>query len=494
MTTPRARFRTWMLLLPPVGIVFLWLSAARLWRKLAGTVGLAIMSIVYVVVIIFLLIRFTGLEVEWRGGYMPALTYHKTKPNFEALERSRKATAPSPSTNAAANEPGSSKPYWTSFRGPLNDGYYQQQSILTNWPATGLKLLWKQPVGGGYGSFAIANGRAFTIEQRRDNEVAVAYDLESGRELWTQSWPGHFDESMGGDGPRSTPAFSEGKVFVLGALGNLACLDEATGKVIWSRNILAENGASVPTYGIAASPLVFDDRIVVLSGAGNGHSILCYDQNDGRPIWNALDDKIGYMTPALVTLDGERQIIVSLEKRTVGLKPDDGQLLWEYPWQVLNHQMPIAQPILLSSNRFMLAAGYFTGCAAVQVTHKGSAWNVETVWRNKNLKNKFSSSVIWQNHVYGLDEDILTCVDAATGERRWKGGRYGYGQLLLASGHLIILSGEGDLVLVEARPQEFRELSRFHAIEGKTWNYPALAAGKLLVRNGAEMACFEIAK
>jgi outer membrane protein assembly factor BamB len=117
---------------------------------------------------------------------------------------------------------------------------------------------------------------------------------------------------------------------------------------------------------------------------------------------------------------------------------------------------------------------------------------VETIWRNKNLKNKFSSSVFWQGHVYGLDEDILTCLDAATGNRRWKGGRYGYGQLLLADGHLIVLSAEGELALVEATPEEFRELARFQAINGKTWNYPALAAGRLLVRNGAEMACFDI--
>jgi outer membrane protein assembly factor BamB len=230
----------------------------------------------------------------------------------------------------------------------------------------------------------------------------------------------------------------------------------------------------------------------VLTGAGHRGSIQCYDKNDGRPLWSGFDDKIGYATPALVTLEGERQIIISFEKRTLGLGPEDGKLLWEYPWQVLNHQMPIAQPVILSSNRFLLSAGYFTGCAAVQLTHNDSTWNVETIWRNKNLKNKFSSSVFWQGHVYGLDEDILTCLDAATGNRRWKGGRYGYGQLLLADGHLIVLSAEGELALVEAKPEECRELARFQAINGKTWNYPALAAGRLLVRNGAEMACFDI--
>src|SRR3954464_7196191 len=211
----RPRFRSWMLLLPPLGIIFLWVSAGRLWRKLAGTLALGILSLAYAAVIVFLLIRFTGLEVEWRGGYLPALTYHKTRPNFEALERSRTkiGTGAEPNRTPMSNAAASSEPYWTSFRGPLNDGHYQEQPILTNWPAAGLKLLWRQPIGGGYGSFAMAHGRGLTIEQRRGNETAAAYDIEGGRELWMQIWPGHFDESMGGDGPRSTPTYSEGRVF-----------------------------------------------------------------------------------------------------------------------------------------------------------------------------------------------------------------------------------------------------------------------------------------
>jgi outer membrane protein assembly factor BamB len=491
MNEPKTRFRFWTLLVPPVAIVLLWLRPTRLWRKLLGSIGLLLLTIGYVASIIFLLIRFTGLEVEWRGGYIPALTYHKTRPNFEALERSR-----TNKTNAASlNSPGTigvSKAYWTSFRGPLNDGHYQEQPILTNWPSSGLKLLWRQPIGGGYGSFAIANGVAFTIEQRRENEVIAAYEIATGREVWTHSWPAHFDESMGGDGPRSTPSWGEGKLYALGALGHLACLNCDDGREIWSRNVLSENSAPTPTYGVAASPLLFDHQVLVLAGAGRGHSLVTYDRKDGHPIWSTLDDVTGYSTPMLVTLDGERQIVVSLEKRTVGLNPDDGKVLWEYPWQVLNKQLPIAQPVILSSNRFLLSAGYFTGCAAVEVKRQGTQWTAQTIWKNKNLKNKFSSSVLWQGAIYGLDEDMLTCLDAATGERRWKDGRYGYGQLLLASGHLLILGGEGELALVQAIPDRFHELVRFQAISGKTWNYPAISGGRLLVRNGAEMACFDL--
>jgi outer membrane protein assembly factor BamB len=140
----------------------------------------------------------------------------------------------------------------------------------------------------------------------------------------------------------------------------------------------------------------------------------------------------------------------------------------------------------------LLSAGYFTGCAAIEITRTDSGFTARTVWQNKNLKNKFASSVFWQGHVYGLDEDILTCLDAETGQRNWKDGHYGYGQLLLASGHLVVLSGEGDLALVKATPDRFQEIARFSAIHGKTWNHPAIADGKLFVRNAAEMACFEI--
>jgi outer membrane protein assembly factor BamB len=201
---------------------------------------------------------------------------------------------------------------------------------------------------------------------------------------------------------------------------------------------------------------------------------------------------MGYASPMLVTLAGEKQLIICAETRTLGLRPKDGNVLWEYPWRVLHDQNPIAQPVMLGTNRFLLSAGYFTGCVAVEIARTGTSFAARKLWQNKNLKNKFTSSVFWQGHIYGLDEDILTCLDAETGERKWKEGRYGYGQLLLASGHLIILSGDGELALVRATPERHEELARFPAIHGKTWNHPAIANGKIFVRNSAEMACFEI--
>jgi outer membrane protein assembly factor BamB len=510
------RLRLATFLFPPLGLLLLWRSSVKVWRKLVGTLGILFYSSLYAGVVIWLLVRFTGLEVEWRGGYVPRLTYRKTRPDYDALEQDRAkhagalATPRFGSPGAATSErtngteiserqlasriaaPGDGRTPWPSFRGPRGDGIYEREPILTNWPTAGLKPLWRQPVGGGYASFAIAEGFAFTIEQRRESEVVTAYDMATGREIWTNGWPAHFDESMGGDGPRATPAYSDGKVYALGAEGEFRCLDAQTGKTLWSHNIVAEYQAEVPTWAIAPSPLVIGDNVIVVSGAGHGKTVLCFDKKSGELRWSSLDDVTGYSSPMLVTLCGEPQILISCETRTVGLQPASGKALWEYPWQVLHNQRPIAQPVLLGTNRFALSAGYFTGCAAVELTRTQDSFTTRALWKNTNLKNKFTSSVYWLGHIYGLDEDILTCLDADTGQRKWKDGRYGYGQLLLASGHLIILSGEGELALVKASPERFQEIARFPAIHGKTWNHLAIADGKLLVRNSAEMACFQI--
>ncbi len=482
------RLRLTTLLFPPYGLVLLWQTPRRLVGKLIGTLGILLFSVLYCALIGFLLVKAGALKIEWRGGYAPALTWRKSLPDYDALERNRAEWKIEPRSNRFAS---GSAP-WPGFRGANRDSHYDQKPILTNWPAQGLKLLWRQPCGGGYSSFAIANGGAFTIEQRRDSEVAVAYDFTDGREMWTCAWSDHFQEYFSEEGPRSTPTFDGGKIYVLGAMGELRCLDAETGKTIWSHNILVEYHASVPTYGIASSPLILGDKLVVQSGAGNGKSVLCLDKRDGKLLWSALDDPMGYASPALVNLAGQDQIIVCAESRTLGFNIEDGKLLWEIPWRVLHNQMPIAQPILLSTNRFLLSAGYFTGCAAVEVSKTSAGFNARIAWQNKNLKNKFTSSVFWQGYIYGLDEDILTCLNAATGERKWKDGRYGYGQLLLARGHLIILSGDGELALVKATPDRYDEVARFQAIKGKTWNHPAIADGKIFVRNSQEMASFQV--
>lgn len=463
------RVRLHTLWCPPLGLWLLWRKPDLGWpRKLVGTFGIALYSVIYAVGIVALLML-AGMQWEFRGGMLPYLTFRKTLPNYEALEASRRTQTTTPTPSAAANS------YWTGFRGPNRDAHYQQTPISTK-----PRLLWKQPIGGGYASFACGEGRAFTIEQRREDEVATAYDVETGRELWALSWPAEFTESLGGDGPRATPAYDDGRVYFLGALGELRCLSSHAGKLLWRKPHEGDL-----TYGMSASPLVVENRLIVVA-----NHIFCYDKLTGAPIWKFTDEKPAYSSPMLATLAGQRQVLVVGKTRAIGLSVDAGKLLWEFPWVVLQNNRNIAQPVILSSNRFFLSAGYGTGCAAVEITSGGA----REVWRNKNLKNKFTSSVLWQGHIYGLDEDILVCLDAATGGRKWKDGRYGYGQLLLASGHLIILCGDGDVALVKATPDSHQEVARMPALEGKTWNLPAIENGRLLVRNAVEMACFDIAQ
>jgi outer membrane protein assembly factor BamB len=311
--------------------------------------------------------------------------------------------------------------------------------------------------------------------------------MATGREQWANAWDAEFQEAMGGDGPRATPTWNEGRVYALGATGELRCLDAATGKRIWSRNILKDNHAENLTWGMSAAPLIVDEKVIVLPGGTAGQSVAAYNKLTGEPIWKALDDKQAYTSPMLVTLAGKRQILVVSGKRIMGLTVENGSLIWEYPWTT-EYDINSAQPLVLDENRVFISAGYGHGSAVLEITPAG----VKSIWANNRMKNKFSSSVLYEGNIYGLDEAILACINTETGELKWKGGRYGYGQLLLAGGNLVVTTETGDVVLVKATPESHQELARFHAVSGKTWNNPAISDGLLLVRNETEMACFRL--
>ena len=400
-----------------------------------------------------------------------------------------RANAPAASAAVANSAP--RRDYWPDFRGPHRDGRYDAAPIRTDWPGGGLPQLWKQPVGLGYASFVVADGRAFTIEQRRQQEVVAAYDVDTGRELWTHGWDAAFVESLGGDGPRATPTYHDGRLYALGALGELECLEARSGAVVWRRNILTDNAAPNVTWGMSAAPLVVDGKVIVLPGGPAGKSVVAYSAATGEPVWASLDDPQAYTSPMLVTLGGVRQILVVSAQRAAGLDVDQGRLLWEYPW-VTQMAISVAQPLLLGHDRVFLSAAYGHGAAVFEVSRTEAGLTTRTVWENTRMKNKFTSSVLHQGYIYGLDEAILACLDAATGELKWKGGRYGYGQVLLAGERLIVLTEDGDVALVKATPERFEQLARFAAISGKTWNHPVIADGRLLVRNLREMAAFDI--
>lgn len=486
---------------------------------------LLFMVLVFAAVAAATLYQFGGLRIGVDGsGYMPR--FISSGPDYDALEADRErqrtlpplsstiAPAESPAPTApvapaspdagvaspdaspeasAGGTPARSSPssVWGDFRGPRRDGRYSGPPIRTDWPREGLTELWKQPVGLGYASFVVAGGRAFTIEQRRSEEVVAAYDVETGRELWTVRWTGEFTEAMGGDGPRATPTWHDGRLYALGALGELRSLDAETGAVYWRRNILEENDAPNLPWGMSAAPLIVDDTVVVLPGGSRGRSVVAYHRLTGEPVWSALDDPQAYTSPMLATIGGVRQILIVSATRALGLSPDGNRVLWDYPWAT-SQGINAAQPLLLGDDRVFLSASYGQGAAVFEVASAGGSFTTRTIWQNQRMKNKFTSSVLHEGHIYGLDESILACIDAATGDVRWKAGRYGYGQLLIAGDRLIVLTEDGDIVQVRATPERHEELQSFRGIAGKTWNHPVIAGGRLLVRNLREMAAFDI--
>jgi outer membrane protein assembly factor BamB len=493
----RSRWMLWagILVFPPLGLALWWMrGGVRPLARIAGTLGICVVAIVE-------LFAVYGMRLEWNGAMKVSGVSFETRRQRDArLEASRarqRAAAPAPipapvaAPVPARTSPRVPPPYWTDFRGPDRAGVYAETEIDTAWPASGLPRLWKQPVGGGYASFTVGEGRAYTIEQRRDREAIAAYDIETGRELWAFAYPALFDEILGGAGPRATPVYREGLIYSLGAKGDLYCLWAKTGKPKWSKSILADNGAENQRWGMAASPLIVENMVVVTPGGAPGKSIVAYDRLSGAPVWRALDDRAGYTSPILATLAGRRQIVWISGQRAVGVAPENGALLWEYafPGQL---DMNCSQPVVVDEAHVLLSSAPGPGAALLEITKTGETYAARAVWQNNRMKNKFNSSVLYQGFIYGFDEAILACIDPQTGEVKWKGGRYGYGQLLLAGGYLVVVTEQGDVVLVQATPEGHRELARFSAIEGRTWNIPAIDNGLLLVRNSSEMACFRL--
>lgn len=379
---------------------------------------------------------------------------------------------------------------WPEFRGPRRDGKVRGVRIGTDWMAAPVEL-WRRPVGPGWSSFAVVGPLAFTQEQRGDEEVVVCYQTASGRQVWAWSDPTKFDETMGGVGPRATPTADRGCLYTLGASGTLHCLDLAGGKPIWSRNLVKDTGAPIPKWGFASSPLVRGEIVVVYAGGETG--MIAYDRNSGEKLWTAPAGTHSYSSPQSATLAGSEMILMMSNAGLTAAEPRTGARLWHYDWWI-DEGARIVQPAVLEGGGIIVGTGYGHGTRRIDAEKGPDGWRVETIWQSRYFKPYFNDFVCHGESVYGFDEQILACLDLASGKRVWKGGRYGHGQLLLLEDQdaLLVLSERGDLALVSADPGGFKELARFHALDGKTWNHPVIARGKLLVRNSEAAVCYEL--
>ncbi len=376
------------------------------------------------------------------------------------------------------------------FQGPSRDGALTGMRLATDWQTRPPRPLWRRPIGAGWSGFAVSGPFAVTQEQRGEHELTSCYDRTSGELIWVHSETTRHEDPLGGPGPRATPVIVDGRVYALGATGMLNALELETGEPIWSVDIIADNGANVPTYGVAASPLVVEDRVIVLAGGPRGRSLVAYDRQNGEPVWSGGGHSAAYSSPVLARLAGRDQIVVLNGSHLVGHDASDGSLLWQYPWPDVEK---VSQPVILPGERVFISTGYGVGGKLFRITPApAGGLEVQMIWESRGLKAKLSNVVHRDGYLYGLDDGRLVCLDLDSGQREWKSGRYGHGQLVLVEDVLLIQAENGDVVLVEATPREHRELARLTALSGKTWNHPALAGRHLLVRNDREAACFEL--
>lgn len=359
------------------------------------------------------------------------------------------------------------------------------------WSTSAPTEVWRRPVGPGWSSFAVDGDRIFTQEQRGDDELVTCYRLDDGEPVWRHPDPVRFWESNGGAGPRATPTLHGNRVFTFGATGLVNALDRATGALVWTRNAATDTAKEIPDWGFSSSPLVVED-LVIVAVAGQ---LMAYDSRDGQTRWKGEAGGGGYSSPHLATIAGVPQVLLVRGGRTISVAPADGSLLWEHT--AGEAAVAIVQPAVTADGDVLIATGDAmggTGIRRLVVTREAGKWIVQERWMSPGLKPYFNHFVVHNGHAFGFDGGILSSINLRDGARRWKGGRYGHGQLMLlpVQDLLLVLWEEGELALVSATPDRFKEFARFPAIEGKTWNHPTLVGDRLLVRNGQEMAAFKL--
>jgi outer membrane protein assembly factor BamB len=364
--------------------------------------------------------------------------------------------------------------------------------IETDWAASPPVELWRRPIGPGWSSFAVHGGLIYTLEQRGTDELVSCYNEATGKPVWIHRDVTRFYDAGSGPGPRGTPTFNNGRVYSLGATGIVNALKADDGAAVWSRNAASDTGAKMPDWGFAGSPLAMGD-IVIVSASDR---LIAYDLATGNPRWQAQTGGGGYSSPHLFTIGGVPQVLLMSGHGATSVDPDDGKLLWEYAWP---RGIRILQPALISDGEILITLGDeggmgTSGLRRIAVAQGPGGWNVQERWTSTGLKPNFNDFVVHNGYAFGFDGSILACIDLKDGQRKWKGGRYGGGQLVLLPDQnlLLVLSEEGELALVGATADHFKELARFPAIEGKTWNHPVLVGDRLLVRNGQEMAAFRL--
>lgn len=401
-------------------------------------------------------------------------------------ERDDRQSVASPA-NIVVSDPSRDWPQW---RGPDRDGLAHGHGFLNDWPEEGPRLLWKKrTTGPGYSGLAVVGGRLYTLMQDGDDEAVVCWNAKTGDELWRFRYLAKFVSDQG-SGPRSTPTVNGDRVYTVGATAILHCLDVGTGQPIWRRDLI-EMGGRIPDWGTSFSPLVDGDLVFAHPGGPEGNSLAAFDKHTGKLRWKALNDRPGYASLIISTAAGVRQVLFLTGEALVSVNPEDGRLYWRYPWETMM-DCNVATPIVAGDYVF-LSSGYGHGCALLKIVPKGSgALTVERVYAHTEMSNHFSTSVLYEGHLYGFDDARLVCMELETGKVLWRTRGFRKGSLLVADDHLIILGENGELALAEATPARYGEKASFRVSRSRCWTMPALAGGKLYIRDQEQIVCLDL--
>jgi outer membrane protein assembly factor BamB len=378
---------------------------------------------------------------------------------------------------------------WPQFLGPRRDGTTPDGRLADAWLRGDLRTLWRADVGEGYSGVAVVGDTLFGMEKQGADERVFARRASSGALLWTARTGPSPEDVYGGLGPRGTPAVDADRVFVLGAQGELYAMEASTGRSVWRRSLASDLGWRAPAEGTASSPLVADGRIYVLAGGSAGRAFAALDRNTGRTLWASQDERTSYASPVRWDAHGVAQVLFLGGTTLFSLDPASGRRHWRYSWPTHDF-VNAATPLVLPPDRVFVSSGHDQGAALLRISRDGRGGLAATeVWRNRSMKNHFNNSVHADSVLYGFDESILTAVDAASGERLWRERGFGKGSIVKAGRHLVVLSEEGELALLEPSREGARILRRRPVLSGRSWTPPSVAGGRAYLRSVSELVC-----
>jgi outer membrane protein assembly factor BamB len=382
------------------------------------------------------------------------------------------------------------------FLGPDRDNQVRNAKLSRDWSTHPPQFLWRRQMGLGWSGFAVVGQDAITMEQRDEEESTICYDLTTGEPQWVHTNHVYLHEPEGGDGPRATPTIFHDRVYVLGGLGNLDCLDLVSGSPIWSHAVL-DNPAKHLRYGQTSSPLIIDQMVIVTGGMSKQDdsrpSLFAFDRKTGDKIWQCMGDPASYASPSLATLGGVRQILCLHQNTIAGHDIADGHVLWQFTWAP-GFWPKNSQAMPIGNDRLYCSTGYGIGSIVLQISNSNGQLSATEVWRKTTMKTELSNVVIRGDYLVGLDDGYLLAQDLATGQKIWRGDRFGHGQILQAGDLLLAQTEGGEIALLDVLRSGATELGRFTALtkSKNCWNTPALAGHYLLVRSDKEAACFKL--